>query len=141
MNSVNYYTFAQIIFANAVVLATAGIALIRMSRQLGRFEQFWGSPTGAAIADRRAEEARHQIVAIRELEQQIRELQRAVDELASRTERQPGPVERQLPIENAVRMVRNGATVAELTRNCGLNIGEARLMKKLHGRPATAARA
>ena len=142
MDTVNYYSFAQMLIANAVVLATAGIALIRMSRQIDRFEQFWRSPTGAALADRRAEELRQHQLLIRELEHRILELQASIDTLATRpsgTTREPA--ERQLPLDNAVRMVRNGASVEDLTRNCGLNYGEARLMKKLHGQTARASTA
>ena len=48
------------------------------------------------------------------------------------------PVDGSLPIENAVRMARHGASIDELVRNCGLNIGEARLMQKLHSKAAAA---
>jgi len=33
-----------------------------------------------------------------------------------------------------------GASVDELVRNCGLNIGEAKLMQKLHGKTRVASR-
>jgi hypothetical protein len=44
------------------------------------------------------------------------------------------PVTKVVPLENALRMAKNGASIEDLTRNCGLNIGEARLMQKLHGK-------
>jgi hypothetical protein len=142
METVDFYTFAQMLIANAVVLATVGIVLIRMGRQIDRFEQFWSSPTGAAIADRRSEEIRQQQLLIRDLELRIESLRKSIDTLATKPlpalAEPRAPIERQLPIENAVRMVRNGATVEDLTRNCGLNIGEARLMKKLHSPAAEA---
>jgi len=44
-----------------------------------------------------------------------------------------GPVSREFPMEHAARLAKGGASVDELTRNCGLNIGEARLIRRLHG--------
>jgi len=47
--------------------------------------------------------------------------------------------ESRLPIENAVRMAKHGASIEDLMRSCGLNIGEAQLMRKLHGQTRAAA--
>jgi hypothetical protein len=44
-----------------------------------------------------------------------------------------GPITREFPMEHAARLAKSGASVDELTRNCGLNIGEARLVRRLHG--------
>ena len=79
------------------------------------------------------------------LEQRVGELQRTVKIMEMNRGEEPTPVsqpttvERSLPIENAQRMARMGASIEDLTRSCGLNIGEARLMKKLHGKASQAA--
>lgn len=43
------------------------------------------------------------------------------------------PTTRTSAMDHAARLARGGASVDELTRNCGLNIGEASLMRRLHG--------
>lgn len=119
--------------ANAVLLGAAAIAVIRFRKRCERLERFWNSPTGTAIADQKSEQDRLQLVTLMRLERGLNELQANVDSLASRPRKQATADVRQLPIENAVRMVRNGASVDDLTRTCGLNIGEARLLRKMHG--------
>lgn len=42
------------------------------------------------------------------------------------------PLKNELPVEYAVRMARSGASVDDLVRGCGLNIGEAQLLLRLH---------
>ena len=135
------YSIYLLLMSNAVLLAAAALAVMRFRQQCRRLEHFWNSPTGAAIADKKSEQARHHLLITMRLERRIRELQQKMNSVASK-DRMPDPlVERQLPIENAVRMAKNGATIEDLTKTCGLNIGEARLMKKLHERIAHAARA
>lgn len=51
------------------------------------------------------------------------------------------PLKNELPVEYAVRMARSGAGVDDLVQGCGLNIGEAQLLLRLHStnrKPATA---
>ena len=125
--------------SNAFVLAIACIALIRFERRWKRIEGFWDSPTGAALSESDAEKMRDQTKATQRLEQRLGELQRTVKVMDMKAPQQSPAVERNLPIENAVRMARLGASVDDLTRNCGLNTGEARLMQKLHGKTASVA--
>ena len=73
-----------------------------------------------------------------ELERRVAELQSVVRTLAKNKPSVPEAVESSLPIENAVRMAKHGASIDDLIRNCGLNIGEAQLMRKLHGKAANA---
>lgn len=134
----SYYLFI-LLAANALLLAIASVALSRFERRCKRIEEFWDSPTGTALADDGDEDVREQMLATRRLEQRLGELQRAVKVMEIKAPSQPTSVERSMPIENAVRMARQGASVEELTRNCGLNIGEARLMQKLHGKAQLAA--
>ena len=72
------------------------------------------------------------------LEQDLSDLQTSVNALADRPRKQTAPVAQPLPIDHAVRMIRNGASIEDLTQTCGLNIGEARLLTKMHGVAASA---
>ncbi len=129
--------------ANAMLLGLTCHALVRFERRCNRIEDFWDSPTGNALSDSDDTELREQMKATQRLEKRVGELQRTVKVIELNKHRpQPAEptqpaVERNLPIENAIRMARLGASVEELTRSCGLNIGEARLMQKLHRQSAT----
>jgi len=124
--------------SNVVVLLIAFAAVTRFERRWERIENFWDSPTGAALDELADVEQHEQMQATQRLEQQLGELQSAVKVIDLRAPTQQPPVERKVPIDNAVRMARLGASVEDITRNCGLNIGEARLMQKLHEKAASA---
>lgn len=134
----SYYLYL-LLTANALLLAIACFSLSRFDRRCKRIEEFWDSPTGTALADTGEVEAREQMQATQRLEQRVGELHRAVKVMEIKEPKQRPLVERNMPIENAVRMARSGASIEDLTRNCGLNIGEARLMQKLHGKAQCAA--
>ena len=134
MNIADTTALYMLIIANAVLLAAASIAVLRVRKQLRRFEQFWNSPTGTSLANREPAVTQPRPQANRHLERRVTELQSVVKTLAKREQPVAKPVDGNLPIENAVRMARHGASVDELVRSCGLNIGEARLMQKLHSR-------
>lgn len=139
MIAIKAYYFFLLLTANGLLLAVTAIALSRFERRCKRIEEFWDSPTGTALADEGNDETREQMKATRRLEQRVGELQRAVKLMEIKVPREQPPVERNVPIENAVRMARLGASIEELTRNCGLNAGEARLLRKLHGKTQLAA--
>ncbi len=123
-----------LIVSNAILLALACTTLERFERRCRRMDEFWASPTGTALADDRSKGDSKQMHVAQQLEQRVGELQRTLKLIQSNNAEPPlPPTERNLPIENAVRMARLGASIDDLTRNCGLNVGEARLMKKLHG--------
>ena len=131
--------------ANAMLLGLTCHALVRFERRCKRIEDFWESPTGNALSNDGDTELREQMQATQRLEKRVGELQRTVKVIELNKHRPQPPqaaqpaqpaVERNLPIENAIRMARLGASVEELTRSCGLNIGEARLMQKLHRQSA-----
>lgn len=135
-----YYMF-MLIAANVLMLAISSLSIAKFERRCRRIEEFWDSPVGAALADdNESAEMYEQILATKRLEQRLGELHRSVKlmEIKKPKETQ-APVAQQLPIENAVRMARHGASIEDLTRSCGLNIGEARLMQKLHGNVRMAA--
>ena len=135
----DYFFLTLLLVSNGFLLAVATIAVLRFERRWQRLESFWDSPTGAALCDASDEELHEQMEATQRLEQQLGELQVAVKLMDRKAPQERPPIERNLPIENAVRMARLGASVEDLTRNCGLNVGEARLLKKLHGREPLAA--
>ncbi len=131
-----------LLVANALLLGLTCHALIRFEQRWLQLEQFWESPTGSALSDSGDDELREQMAATQRLEQRVGELQRSVKVIELNKHRpqetQPAPpaTDRNLPIENAIRMAQYGASVEELTRSCGLNIGEARLIQKLHRQSA-----
>ncbi|MDH3429838.1 MAG: DUF2802 domain-containing protein [Gammaproteobacteria bacterium] len=134
-----------LLLSNAALLAAAAIALVRFRHQARRFEKFWDSPTGVSLADAQSLNAKSSHEQLPEnvdpqLEKRVRELQTAVRDLAKKGQMIGEPVDKNRPIENAVRMARHGASIDELIRSCGLNIGEAQLMRKLHGKTQIAAR-
>ena len=138
-------TMNLLLFSNAVLLGAATIALVRFRTQARRFEKFWDSPTGVSFADEQALKAqppaRPGPQTDAELERRVAELQSVVRTLAKQGPGVREPVEPGLPIENAVRMAKHGASIDDLIRSCGLNIGEAQLMRKLHGKTQSAATA
>lgn len=123
-----------LMMSNALLLSAACVVLIRFERRSRRMEQFWSSPTGAALTDADLNNGEEQTKTMQRLEKRMDELQRAVKVTDISKHRPPPAVERNLPIENAMRMAKLGASIEELTRSCGLNIGEAQLMQKLHGK-------
>lgn len=133
MTMYDTYAFYLLFISNAVLLSAAALAVIRFRQQCERLERFWNSPTGAAIADRKSEQDRLQLVTMMRLESNLADLQASVSSLASKPHKSLAPTARQLPIDNAVRMIRNGASVEDLRQTCGFNIGEARLLTKMHG--------
>ena len=137
MNIDNSISIYLLLCANAVLLSAAAIAIVRFQKQCERLERFWNSPTGAALADQKSDQVRMQMLSTLRLERRLAQLQGKVDSLVTTPEQNvPPPVTQQLPIENAIRMAKGGASVDELTRACGLNIGEARLLHKMHGAAA-----
>ncbi|MCH9695704.1 MAG: DUF2802 domain-containing protein [Gammaproteobacteria bacterium] len=135
-----HYVYLLIV-SNAIMLALACFCFTRFENRCKQIEEFWSSPTGSAVADNDSDDTHAQMRMTQRLEKRVGELQRTVKvmEIEKANVSSAPPVERNLPIENAVRMARLGATIDDLTKNCGLNIGEARLMQKLHGKTRLAA--
>ncbi len=127
-----------LLIANAALLAAAIIAIVRFRNQARRFEKFWDSPAGVSLADTQSLNASADLQANPALEKRVAELQSVVQMLARKEESGRDATDSSRPIENAVRMAKHGASIDELVRNCGLNIGEAQLMRKLHGKATPA---
>ncbi len=137
-----HYVYLLIV-SNAAMLAIACFCFTRFDRRCRQIEEFWASPTGTAISDDNHDDSQEQMRLTQRLEERVGELQRTVKVMEIKKSRPSqttsAPIGRNLPIENAVRMARSGASIDDLTKSCGLNIGEARLMQKLHGKARTAA--
>lgn len=122
-----------LLIPNILLLGIACITIVRFERRCRQMEDFWGSPTGVALADDKDDASKEFLRIARRLENRIGQLQRAVKVMEISPQKPPAPVERSLPIENAVRMAKQGASIEDLTKSCGLNIAEASLMHRLHG--------
>ena len=141
-----------LLFSTAAMLAAACLTMLRFERRVRQFESFWASPTGASLAAglsataATSKEDTATPAPDPAIDKRLLELQRAVRTLAERQLPAAGPksaeppAPRAVPIENAVRMARLGASVEDLSRNFGLNVGEARLMQKMYGGKAPRAR-
>ncbi len=134
-------TYYAILAGKAFVLILGTIVLLGMWRQTRRVEQLLSELKAAPTPEEQPDSSKQQLIASLRLDKRITELQQQIAALST-TEQKAGvePVARPLPIENATRMARHGASVEELTRTCGLNVGEAELLKKLHGAPTTSQR-
>lgn len=143
--TIDSYYATMLMIANGLLLCIACYAIVRFERRCRQIEEFWASPTGTAVAEANNEQSSEQMRMTQRLEQRVGELQRTVKVIELNRDgppvpkSEPEPVERSLPIENAQRMAKLGASIEDLTRSCGLNIGEARLMQKLHGKANRAA--
>jgi len=127
--------------ANALLLAIACYSIVRFERRCKQIESFWASPTGSALSEAKDTDidTQLQLKTTQRLERRIGELQRTVKIMQLQAPKPPPAAVHNLPIENAVRMARLGASVSELTKSCGLNTGEAQLLRKLHGKAQKAA--
>lgn len=140
-----------LLMANALLLGLALLVIIRFRRESRALLNFWHSPMGTALVGEREDSAakggasdkRLFAQSVMRLEHQLLLLRRDVLRNATRDASGPETDTRTpaprgvLPLDNAVRMARMGASVDDLTRNCGLSLGEARLMQKLHGKTPT----
>lgn len=132
----------MLLAANTLVL-TGGLLLVLRLRQLCKLhEKSLQCPPGIALSEPdepAADKEQKQLLVLMRMEKQLSTLRAEVRAQAS-ARGEVSKVERALPLDNAVRMARNGASVDDLTRSCGLNIGEAQLIRKMHGSAANAGR-
>lgn len=144
MNSFSESTVLYLLLiSNAFLAAAACVAIARFQKLIRDSREFWTSPTGAAIRTGDSSEAEaakvQNAVSDKDLERRLTALQNLVARMAKSAPPETNDIRTTVPVDNAVRMVKQGASVNDLTRNCGLSIGEARLVHKLHGekhRPA-----
>jgi hypothetical protein len=125
--------FFLLLISNAALLGIASFSIIRFERRFSNMEEFWASPTGSALVDESNSESQEHLRIAQRLEKRVGELQRTVKVIEIKSPQALPAEERNLPLENAIRMAKLGASIEDLSKNCGLNIGEARLMQRLHG--------
>jgi len=129
--SINLYYLSvyALPIANVCLLAAAALVIVRIQRVLH----------GKAIYSRLsvAKTIEKEIVGLIEQNKRVSDrldsMQITIGHLGSLERLLVGPVSREMPMEHAARLAKDGASIDELTRNCGLNIGEARLVRRLHG--------
>lgn len=119
-----------LVIANAALIVAAAFAVLRVDRALRETREFWTSPTGVAM---QVEQAGKPGPDHQRLLHQVQCLQKSVDALGQRARALPQEHVIDLSLQQAVRMAKRGATVEELSRDCGLNTGEAALLRRLHG--------
>ena len=133
-----------LMISNLLLVSAVGLAVVRFLRRVDEFETFWDSPNGTALAEEQTDEPRRDahLELGQRLEKRVDDLHRIVRIVAAQNSAKKAPVAPAAPVatvvpmDNALRMAKQGATIDDLTRNCGLSIGEARLMQKLHGKAA-----
>ena len=136
------YIYA-LLAANTLVLTGGLLLILRLRRLCKLHEKSLECPPAIALADAdqpAAEVAEKQMLALMRMEKQLLTLRTELAAHAGTRGEVTTSSERVLPLDNAVRMAKNGASVDDLTRSCGLNIGEARLIRKMHGRADSAER-
>ncbi len=130
METLSTFTLYGLLIANVVFLFVASKALFRFQYLIRRNRSFWEGRTGANPQSR----INPDTVLSGFLERRLAMLQERVEELARRPVSAPAAQPGELPFEHAARMARFGATAEELTRTCGLNEAEAKLICRVHAR-------
>jgi hypothetical protein len=115
--------------ANVCLLAAATLVVVRLQRVLAGKAIYSRLAAGNAIEAQVADIDEH----CRIVSERLGEIQDQIERFSHLERLLIGPVSREFPMEHAARLAKGGASVDELTRNCGLNIGEARLIRRLHG--------
>lgn len=131
--TIQTYSMYALLTCNAALAAAAAIAILRLQRMVKEQKTFWASPTGAALTVPVAEDAM-----LLKIHGRLEQLQSDISGL-QRMDKEPATGAGPLPLENAVRMARLGASLEDLTRTCGLSSTEARLLLRVHAQPASGA--
>ncbi len=119
-----------LILSNAVLLFGAAIALIRFERLLKRERMFSERPIDTSVQTHSNSEA----VLAGLLERRLVTIHEKIDRLAKQKATTVATQSADLPFEYAARMAKQGASIYDLTRACGLNKAQAQLIWRLHAR-------
>ena len=130
METFSTYLLYGLLITNAAFLFAASKALFRFQYLIRRNRAFWEGETGANTQTK----INPDTVLSGFLERRLAMLQERVEELARRPVSAPAAQPGELPFEHAARMAKFGATAEELTRTCGLNEAEAKLVCRVHAR-------
>jgi len=127
MNIDDAYLTNLLLASTIALLAAATVAILRFQRLLRQWERQLGAAPAMPVQP--AAET-----AAEPLEERIGALQKIAEQLARKEEMLQHKGRNDVPLEHAVRMAKCGASMEELTRNCGLRKGEAELLLKLHAK-------
>ena len=112
--------------SNVLLLGATAILLLRLQHVAEKEGAFWDSPTGFSMQGQA-----EQRELLKEIDQRFSVLIDVVHNLSN--DKEPTESSRGgVPYDNAVRMAKHGATLDDLTRTCGLNANEARLLMQVH---------
>lgn len=123
----NFYSIHLLLISNALVVAAATIAILRLQRLLRNSAAFRENPTDSVMYAQGDRDNTKQLV-----DQRLSSLQKIVFDLARKQNTIQARSTEKLPLENAMRMAKHGASVEDLTRSCGLSKGEAQLLMRVH---------
>jgi hypothetical protein len=114
--------------ANAVLLGASALVLVSIRSALRERAPSANLSSASILAAELPKLSRNsQLMALR-----LNDLQKKIEGLSNLERLLAEPIARSLPMERATILARNGASEDELARTCGLSIGEARLMRRLH---------
>lgn len=125
-----------LILSNAVLVFGAAIALIRFERLLRHERLAAENPIDTSVPAHSNSEA----ALVSRLERQLVAIHEKVDRLARQKATTVATQSAELPYEYAARMAKQGASIYDLTRACGLNKAQAQLIWRLHARHRKARR-
>lgn len=124
----NIFSLYALLISNALVLAAATITILRLQRLMRSSAAFQDNSTDTVTNAQRDNDNTRRLV-----NERISSLQKITYDLVQKQKTLQVQTSEKLPFENAVRMAKLGANLEELTRNCGLTQGEARLLMRVHG--------
>ncbi len=137
MSTITFLALFLLIGANAAALVAAVVAIVRLRQSMSAGGHSRAELPVAGATRRASANERQQMLINLRTERLLKSMQRQLNDLAADDRNLKAVLDRPLPIDNAIRMAKSGASVEELTRSCGLNAGEAQLMHKLHCKAET----
>lgn len=129
MTIINSYSLYALLVSNVMLLAAATIAILRFQGLLRSSAAFWDSPTGSILKMQSDQNAISEL-----MDERFSSMQGSINEIGQKVGVVQLPMTENLPFDNAVRMAKQGASLEDLTRHCGLNKGEAQLLMRVHKR-------
>lgn len=118
-----------LLVSTALLAGAASVSIARFQKKARDAAAFWNSPTGAAVQA----DAGHGEHAENELAEQIAGLREAIEALVRERAAQTAAPSATPKMDNAILLAKQGASVTDLVQCCGLNVGEAKLLLRLHG--------
>lgn len=138
MNIENIDTLNLLLACNCILVAAATVAILRFQRSTNQRASPLNDAAEATNASTTAAKPDSDDF-LKAVERRFATLENGIGSMRRDSET-GSAVARSVPHENAVRMVKHGATVDDLTRTCGLSDIEARLLMRVHGTQAHAAK-